>query len=211
MTISVKEHFLNFMDKYDRIVIDISPFPLVVTYTNDININNIKDALEHFYESLVGYCNTGVVCQINAQRIFSEKGYPYFFLYEPSTHDSLRNSPEEFIRTYGNSQTSIGYTHHVLPYVKFRVRKPNGKIERYRIAVETTEYNSMQFYVTKTESKLLKMLKERYLYKNAIVPKDPLNTYSWNIYNEEPYVPDESSFGRTKKRRNRKRRKSIKR
>jgi hypothetical protein len=211
MTISVKEHFLNFMDKYHRVVIDISPFSLVVTYTRDIDINNIKDALEHFYESLVGYCNTGVMCQMNAQRIFSEKGYPYFFLYDPSSHDSLSNTPEEFIRTYGTFGNTVGYTHHSLPYVKFRVRTQYGQIERYRMAVETTEENSIQFYVTKTEAELLEMLKERYLYSNITVPKDPLNTYWYDVYGEDPYIPNESAFGRrTKKRRHQKRRRTTK-
>jgi hypothetical protein len=216
MTISVNEHFLKFMDKYDRIVIDLEPKTLLITYTKDIDINHITDALEHFYESLVGYCRTGVVCQENAQKIYREKGYPYFFLYDGESHDSLNNAPYEFLSLYGISRTSVGYTHHSLPYVKFKVRNPDGRVERYRMAVETTEEDNIQFYIAKLESTLINMLKERYLYKDARVPENPLNTYWWDAYSSDPYIPNDDAFGKIKKktkirRRITKRRKSLKR
>jgi hypothetical protein len=224
MTIYVNEHFLNFMDKYDRIIIDLAPKPLIITYTKDIVITELKEVLEHFYESLVGYCQTGVVCQENAKRVYIEKGYPYFFLYDGETHDSLTNTPNEFVNIYGTFGTSVGYTHHSLPYVKFKVHNQDGRVERYRMAVETTEEDSIQFYVSKLESSLIQMLKERYLYKEVRVPENLLNTYWWDAYNSDPYIPNDDFFGgstkqkkktrrrRTKRnsKRNSKRRKSIK-
>jgi hypothetical protein len=210
MAISFDEHFTNFMNKYDRIVIDLSPVPLIITYTKDVDVNPIKDALLEFYESLVGYCRTGNVCQVNAQKIYTEKGYPYFYLYDPEYLDSRGDVPTDFLNVYGELGTTIGYTHHVLPYVKFRTRHPDGRIERYRMAVETTLENVIQFYVTKTEGELLEMLKKRYLYNLITVPRDPRNAYWWNFYEEDPYVPDEKEFGgSTKKRRHRKRRRAT--
>jgi hypothetical protein len=201
MEVNIEDHFNDFLQKYHRKVLLGN---VLVTYTSDVNIEDVKNEILNIsHKIFLSSCERGK-CEINAGKIYNKMQNKTIYLVKSTQHSGFQipQIPEVFKRIYGNGATSIGSSHHVLPYFKIKVYTgtPEGE-KRFYIAVETTEQR-LQCFVTRTETELLQMLKERYLFNEAhVTDENPNNIVAHQFYISPTYSPDDSAFGGTKKRK----------